>query len=134
MARNILLATGNYSVAKSSDREVTFFKFCANLLSKVFLLSLQFDNMIRLVAIHHEDLLADTHIHLAKVQCLALACFQPSGRELAGRQSSFLSLVGENYICVRRLNNITPDLIWIMQSAEKGQALLSCETNFLRCI
>ncbi|KAM7445695.1 hypothetical protein ABFA07_005947 [Porites harrisoni] len=26
----------------------------------------QFDNMIRLVAIHHEDLLADTHIHLAK--------------------------------------------------------------------
>ncbi|XP_027053913.1 intraflagellar transport protein 172 homolog [Pocillopora damicornis] len=26
----------------------------------------QFDNMIRLVAIHHEDLLADTHVHLAK--------------------------------------------------------------------
>jgi len=26
----------------------------------------QYDNMIRLVAIHHEDLLADTHIHLAK--------------------------------------------------------------------
>ncbi|XP_015754892.1 PREDICTED: intraflagellar transport protein 172 homolog [Acropora digitifera] len=26
----------------------------------------QYDNMIRLVAIHHEDLLADTHLHLAK--------------------------------------------------------------------
>lgn len=111
MARNILVATGNYSVAKSSDLEVTFFKFCANLLSKLFLLSLQFDNMIRLVAIHHEDLLADTHIHLAKVQCWGLACFRPSGRGLAGKQSSLQSFVGENYICVRRLNNITPDLI-----------------------
>ena len=73
MTRNILLATGNYSVAKSI--KVKFFKFCANLLSKLFLLSLQFDNMIRLVAIHHEDLLADTHIHLAKVQCGGLVCF-----------------------------------------------------------
>ena len=27
----------------------------------------QYENMIRLVAIHHEDLLADTHLHLAKV-------------------------------------------------------------------
>ena len=103
MARNILLATGNYSVAKSSDREVTFFTFCANLLSKLFLLSLQFDNMIRLVAIHHEDLLADTHIHLAKVQCSGLVCFRPSGRGLAGRESSFFFFAfrRELYLCAQ---------------------------------
>lgn len=100
MTRNILVATGNYSVAKSSDREVTFFTCCANLLSKLFLLSLQFDNMIRLVAIHHEDLLADTHIHLAKVQCWGLACFRPSGRGLAGRQSSLLFRFSERIIFV----------------------------------
>ena len=102
MARNILLATGNYSVAKSSDREVTFFTFCANLLSKLFLLSLQFDNMIRLVAIHHEDLLADTHIHLAKVQCWGLVCFRPSGRGLAGRQTLlFFAGWRELYLCAQ---------------------------------
>ena len=102
MARNILLATGNYSVAKSSDREVTFFTFCGNLLSKLFLLSLQFDNMIRLVAIHHEDLLADTHIHLAKVQCWGLVCFRPSGRGLAGRQTLlFFAGRRELYLCAQ---------------------------------
>ena len=102
MARNILLATGNYSVAISSDREVTFFTFCANLLSKLFLLSLQFDNMIRLVAIHHEDLLADTHIHLAKVQCWGLVCFRPSGRGLAGRQTLlFFAGRRELYLCAQ---------------------------------
>ena len=102
MARNILLATGNYSVARSSDREVTFFTFCANLLSKLFLLSLQFDNMIRLVAIHHEDLLADTHIHLAKVQCWGLVCFRPSGRGLAGRQTLlFFAGRRELYLCAQ---------------------------------
>lgn len=102
MARNILLATGNYSVAKSSDREVTFFTFCANLLSKLFLLSLQFDNMIRLVAIHHEDLLADTHIHLAKVQCWGLVCLRPSGRGLAGRQTLlFFAGRRELYLCAQ---------------------------------
>ena len=102
MARNILLATGNYSVAKSSDREVTFFKFRANLLSKLFLVSLQFDNMIRLVAIHHEDLLADTHIHLAKVQCWGLVCFRPSGRGLAGRQTLlFFAGRRELYLCAQ---------------------------------
>ena len=102
MARNILLATGNYSVAKSSDRKVTFFTFCANLLSKLFLLSLQFDNMIRLVAIHHEDLLADTHIHLAKVQCWGLVCFRPSGRGLAGRQTLlFFAGRRELYLCAQ---------------------------------
>ena len=102
MARNILLATGNYSVAKSSDLEVTFFTFCTNLLSKLFLLSLQFDNMIRLVAIHHEDLLADTHIHLAKVQCWGLVCFRPSGRGLAGRQTLlFFAGRRELYLCAQ---------------------------------
>ena len=102
MARNILLATGNYSVAKSSDREVTFFKFRANLLSKLFLVSLQFDNMIRLVAIHHEDLLADTHIHLAKVQCRGLVCFRPLGRGLAGRQTLlFFAGRRELYLCAQ---------------------------------
>lgn len=102
MARHILLATGNYSVARSSDREVTFFTFCANLLSKLFLLSLQFDNMIRLVAIHHEDLLADTHIHLAKVQCWGLVCFRPSGRGLAGRQTLlFFAGRRELYLCAQ---------------------------------
>ena len=100
MARNILVATGNYSVAKSSDHEDTFFKFCANLRSKVFLLSLQFDNMIRLVAIHHEDLLADTHIHLAKVQCWGLVCFRPLGRRLAGRQGSLFFRFSERIIFV----------------------------------
>lgn len=100
MARNILVATGNYSVEKSSDREVTFFKFCANFLSKLFFLSLQFDNMIRLVAIHHEDLLADTHIHLAKVQCWGLVCFRPSGRRLAGRQSSLFFRFSERIMFV----------------------------------
>ena len=100
MARNILVATGNYSVAKSSDREVTFFTVCANLLSKLFLLSLQFDNMIRLVAIHHEDLLADTHMHLAKVQCWGLVCFRPSGRGLAGRQGSLFFRFSERILFV----------------------------------
>jgi len=99
MARNILLATGNYSVAKSSDCEVKFFKFCANLLSKLFLLSLQFDNMIRLVAIHHEDLLADTHIHLAKVQYGGLVCFRPSGRGL-GRDTARFCRLSERIIFV----------------------------------
>lgn len=99
-------ATGNYSVAKSSDLEVTFFKSCADLLSKLFLLFLQFDNMIRLVAIHHEDLLADTHIHLAKVQCWGLACFRSSGRGLGKDRACFFSLVRENYMCVRRFNNM----------------------------
>jgi intraflagellar transport protein 172 len=32
----------------------------------------QYDNMVRLVAVHHKDLLTDTHLHLAKV--LSLAC------------------------------------------------------------
>ena len=31
------------------------------------LLIMQYDAMIRLVAAHHEDLLVDTHLHLAKV-------------------------------------------------------------------
>ena len=45
----------------------------------VFLYCWQFDNMIRLVAIHHEELLADTHIHLAKVQyCTRCKLFKVS--------------------------------------------------------
>ena len=102
MARNILVTTGNYSVAKSSDREVTFFKFRANLLSKLFLVSLQFDNMIRLVAIHHEDLLADTHIHLAKVQCGGWSVSDPQGEDWRGDIARFFfAFRRELYLCAQ---------------------------------